>query len=1065
MEVQVPGFQIEGELGSGAMASVYLATQTSLDRKVALKIMAASLAADQSFCERFLREGRMLARLSHPHTVTIHDIGSTGHHYYMAMEYLPGGTLKDKMRAGMSLEQGLKVLRQIAEALGYAHSRGVVHRDVKPANILFRENGSAVLSDFGIAKPLGEGTQFTQAGFAVGTPSYMSPEQAQGKELDGRSDLYALGIVLHELLTGKPPFEGTDTLSTALMHLTQPVPQLPPALSRYQNLIDRLMAKTPEERFANADALVQALDAVMAGTPNGAAAASNEETQAIGAVSLPEMPAASQLSRPSQPGMAPAGAATSVGPAVTEATAVTPAAAPQPSPVPQSVEIPTAPPVRAAPPVAKPAPSRLGLVAAAVGLVLVGLVGGGGYWLYQQSLPPMAPDGGNAKAGGDKQASGEIADTTGGSSDATPDANRDESKPADASGGTVTGETGGQTNAGDGKPLLMPGKKSLFQRVLAKPGARLHAAPGGAPGTELPAFSVLYVYERKTAGDGEWLAVGAGSGGSRDGWLKADAATDWKQTLVLKFTERSGRSPVLFLNGPETVEQLLTDPADARSLLAEATAGKTGGGRVLAIEPPAAAIPQDQFYLLPIFEARETFDANGGPVQLLQVASIDPGGSGQGGTPGAPVVPDAFRTGIVFVIDTSVSMQPYIDQVRQVVRGVQQRLAKDGHLSDVSFGLVAFRNNTDKTPGLEYVSRRVVDLKAGSDPQQFLKLTEDLKATTVSSHSFSEDAFAGINTALTDTNWSGFGGRLVVLITDAGALRKADPLSATGMNEAEMRELARTKQVKILALHLLTPAGKKNHAGAEQQYRVLTADPNPQVGDLYLPVPGGDVNAFGRIVDELSSYFAALVREVGEGKPQSIPELKGGADWKARTKALGYAMRMDFLGRGGQARAPSLVTAWTADKDLSNPNLPSFQICALLTKLQLNDLQQALKLIVDSAKRTQSSPQDFFQAIAAASAQMSRDPSRLNKPGFTNLKDSGLLGEYLDGLPYRSKVLSMSEELWLSLSVAEQQDFIDELDSKITLYQSFHNDAGNWVRFGNAGEGDALYRVPLSTLP
>jgi len=138
MDIDIPGYEIERELGDGAMAVVYLATQRSLERKVALKVMAAALAADPSFCERFLREGKTLARLSHPNTVTIHDIGNVGSHYYMAMEYLPNGTLKERIAAGLSAEQGIQYLRQIASALGYAHAQGLVHRDVKPANILFR---------------------------------------------------------------------------------------------------------------------------------------------------------------------------------------------------------------------------------------------------------------------------------------------------------------------------------------------------------------------------------------------------------------------------------------------------------------------------------------------------------------------------------------------------------------------------------------------------------------------------------------------------------------------------------------------------------------------------------------------------------------------------------------------------------------------------------------------------------------------------------------------------------------------------------------------------------------
>ncbi len=152
----------------------------------------------------------------------------------MAMEFLPNGTLKERIAAGLTPEQGLIYIRQIASALGYAHGLGLVHRDVKPANILFRADGTAVLSDFGIAKSMDDRTQFTQAGFAVGTPSYMSPEQARGQDIDGRADLYALGVVLYEILVGKLPYTGNDALSTALAHLTEPLPELPVHHGRYQ---------------------------------------------------------------------------------------------------------------------------------------------------------------------------------------------------------------------------------------------------------------------------------------------------------------------------------------------------------------------------------------------------------------------------------------------------------------------------------------------------------------------------------------------------------------------------------------------------------------------------------------------------------------------------------------------------------------------------------------------------------------------------------------------------------------------------------------------------------------
>ncbi|RUP85155.1 serine/threonine protein kinase, partial [Corynebacterium propinquum] len=289
-----------------------------------------------------------------------------------------------------------------------------------------------------------------------------------------------------------------------------------------------------------------------------------------------------------------------------------------------------------------------------------------------------------------------------------------------------------------------------------------------------------------------------------------------------------------------------------------------------------------------------------------------------------------------------------------------------GELDSVSFGLVGFRNSIKKTPGLEYVAKTLITLDQGRDPQRFLDMARQVKASTVSSHSFNEDAFAGVMQAVDGMDWSGYGGRLILLVPCAGALRKNDPFAATQMNEAEVRQAALGKQIKIYALHLRTDAGKKTHAGAESQYRILTADANPQIGDLYTPVPGGDVRKLGERVDEIGTVFANLVHQVRSNTPQPVPLLSSAPSLADKSAAVGYAMHMDFLGRKTASQAPQLVSAWTADRDLTNPALPAFQVCVMLTKLQLNDLQQSLKLIVDAARKTQSSPKDFFQEIASA---------------------------------------------------------------------------------------------------
>ena len=260
---KIPGYRILRELGRGGMANVYLAEQESIEREVALKVMLPALAAgDSSFSARFLREAKIVARLAHPHITAVYDVGVAGPYHYFSMEYVTGGDLKARIREGMMPKLAFTIARQIAAALAFAHAKGYVHRDVKPENVLFRQDGTALLSDFGIAKSTDAAIQMTATGVVIGTPHYMSPEQAQGQELDQRSDLYSLGIMLYEMLTGELPYTGNSALSIGIKHLKEPIPHLAPPAHVYQPLIDKLLAKSAADRFQNGEEVIAAIDAM-----------------------------------------------------------------------------------------------------------------------------------------------------------------------------------------------------------------------------------------------------------------------------------------------------------------------------------------------------------------------------------------------------------------------------------------------------------------------------------------------------------------------------------------------------------------------------------------------------------------------------------------------------------------------------------------------------------------------------------------------------------------------------------------------------------------------------------
>ncbi len=258
--MEIPGYKILRCLGEGGMARVYLAIQQSFEREVALKVMSPSLAQDGSFGERFLREARIVSRLVHPNIVTVYDVGVHNGHHFLSMEYVPGQDLKS-CRKSLSLADNLRLVMDVARALHFAGAKGYVHRDVKPENIMLqRGDGRAVLMDFGIARPSDTLSDMTQTGIAIGTPYYMSPEQARGKPVDARSDLYSLGVVLFLLLEGFLPFDGDSAVAVGIKHLSEPIPRLRDVLQPLQVIVNKLLSKNPEHRFQTGQELIAALE-------------------------------------------------------------------------------------------------------------------------------------------------------------------------------------------------------------------------------------------------------------------------------------------------------------------------------------------------------------------------------------------------------------------------------------------------------------------------------------------------------------------------------------------------------------------------------------------------------------------------------------------------------------------------------------------------------------------------------------------------------------------------------------------------------------------------------------
>jgi eukaryotic-like serine/threonine-protein kinase len=259
-------YRVLRRLGSGGMADVWLAEDTHLQRQVALKVLHRRYAQDREFVERFRREAEAAAGLQHPNVVAVFDRGDIDGTYYIAMQYLEGRSLKELIDAGLIPAQAAMLIRQVLEAARFAHRHGVVHRDLKPQNVIVDAEGKAVVTDFGIARA--GVSEITQTGSVMGTPHYLSPEQAQGEDVTAVSDLYSVGVILYEALTRRVPFEGESAVAVAMKQVSQPpqrpssiAPEVSPALDA---VVMRALEKDPGQRFQSADAFIAALDAALA---------------------------------------------------------------------------------------------------------------------------------------------------------------------------------------------------------------------------------------------------------------------------------------------------------------------------------------------------------------------------------------------------------------------------------------------------------------------------------------------------------------------------------------------------------------------------------------------------------------------------------------------------------------------------------------------------------------------------------------------------------------------------------------------------------------------------------
>lgn len=616
-------------------------------------------------------------------------------------------------------------------------------------------------------------------------------------------------------------------------------------------------------------------------------------------------------------------------------------------------------------------------------------------------------------------------------------------------------------------PLLIEGKKTLFQRVLSRPGCILQTKPGASGGKLIEPLTAFFVYERLSDAGVAWLQVGAGVDGKTQGFVKEGDAVAWKHSITLAFASPTNRERVLFFRDRNGLSSFVNaDNAVAetqrlgREILAKGTLGISHP--VLAAEPEKFIDLQKQFYLLPVLESSSVVLKSGNKTRFVKVASLtrEPGATAPAALAGDAGISN-FNSAVVFVIDATSSMQPYIDRTRLAMEEVLKQAEQAKVQNRIRFGLLGFQDDPSKTKGVEYLSKVFADPNQTTTKEQFLTAMQKIQATKSSTRAFAEDGYAALDDALRKINWQNFGGRYVVYITDASSREGNSALASTKLFTEQLRSYAQERGVAIYAMHIKTAEGQKDHATAEAQYKRLTSWPGK--GAMYFPVEAGDPVKFEADIKRMSK---ALVEQVKSPEKALQASASKGDVVQDSVDAVGRAMVLAYLGREQGVKSPPMFEAWASDRDVKNREIASFTVRVLLNKNQLSDLQNTLRRIVEAGEKAQLDPASFFNQLRSAAAAMGRDPSRLGQGKAKNLEQAGLMGEYLDGLPYQSPLMSLDFDAWTNMGVGKSQEILDTIKSKIALYQRFHDDVDRWVKLNpSAGDGDRVYPVPIDQLP
>lgn len=648
-------------------------------------------------------------------------------------------------------------------------------------------------------------------------------------------------------------------------------------------------------------------------------------------------------------------------------------------------------------------------------------------------------------------------------------------------------------------------------KVLTKPHANLYATPVGAAPTvreNLPAFAAYYVY-RKMPG---WYQVGADNHGKLLGWVRVDDVVEWKQNLVVEFTHPEGRKPVLMFGEKTALDDLVAASQAIRAprvqRLYETIDQATSRARPLppgfpvrTMEPARSVKSRDQFYLLPIVGFEETkIDGFDGRILQLAAATSQRGAvvlddeaarkQLRQGTDLSSAAARGVKVDLVFVMDLTKSMGPFADRTLEMIKTCLRRLDVNKQAIDaIRFGFWGYRDFPECCPGIEFNTHNYT--KSLQTLDEFARTLKAVQETKVDSIDYEEDVLAGVADAITQTQWRPGALRQLILVGDAPGRgpQESDPHctvssrpigTKSGMNAESVRHLADEANIYVSALYLKAPKWAQYADIGERQFRTLSRNPNdPQGRGNYRMLDARDTAVYGDTAQSLADgIIDATLAAQGQGRPLSDTHTPSGTadhapvDTTEEAKAAGRDLAsnmfrgaiVEWLGKQDPATVPRDVTVWASDKDLIDPAIQPLEVKVFLTKNELSSLYDMVDKVLDAAAHQQITGEDFFEALKAVVAATASNPDQIRNA--ETLAKTGLVPEFLKGLPYTSTIMDMNNDAWRQLNADKQDRFQRQIESKLHFYKLIHDDPEKWQALNEGDDRDNwVAAIPIEELP